>query len=133
MEKKDYTINGECPKDCNRCCTAVLPLSDYEINKIKKYIRRNNIKPYNPNINLNNPKFIDVCPFSQNGRCAIYVNRPSVCKWFNCNGNKGKFDHSDKKMVNMLTEFYPEEICANRPDIDIINLQYQEQKHRAIM
>ena len=121
IEKIDYSNNGVCPKDCDRCCTVVLPLSDYEINKIKKYVRRNNIKPNNPNINPENLK-------QENG-CSIYVNRPSVCKWFNCFGNKGKFDHSDKRLVNMLLEFFPDEVCFNQPDVDVLDLQYQQKKH----
>ncbi len=133
MEKKDYSNHGVCPKDCDKCCSSVLPLSDYEINKIKKYIRRNNIQPNNPNADLNNPKFVDICPFRTSNGCSIYVNRPSVCKWFNCFGNKGKFDHSDKHLVNMLLEFYPDEVCASQPNIEFLDLQYQESKHRAKM
>lgn len=131
MIKQDYTINGVCPEDCGKCCTNVLPLSLYEINKIKKYIKRNNIQPHNPNIDINNPKYIDECPFlKEDNKCAIYVIRPEVCKWFGCNGNHGKFNHSDKRLVNMLLEFFPNEVCLHAPNVEILDMQYQNQKHQ---
>lgn len=129
IEKKDYTVNGECPKDCNRCCTNVLPLSDYEINKIKKVVRRNNIQPINLNIDPSNPKYTDQCPFFNEGRCVIYVNRPEICKWFNCNKDANThFNHRDKRLVNMLLTFFPNEVCYNAPDVEIMDLKYQTQK-----
>ena len=44
----DYTIDGKCPESCGRCCTSILPLSDYEIKKINKYLKHHPVEPYNP-------------------------------------------------------------------------------------
>ena len=89
MAKQDLSVNGKCvPEHCKcKCCTNILPLSDYEINKIKKYIRRNNITPINRS-DLENDTYVDVCPFlSEDYRCNIYIMRPEVCKYFRCDVN----------------------------------------------
>ena len=39
-EKIDYTINGKCPRSCGKCCTGILPLSDYEIKTFSDYNKR---------------------------------------------------------------------------------------------
>lgn len=132
-EKNDYTINGKCPQSCGKCCTGILPLSDYEIKKIRKYIQHHDIIPYNPNKNNNvfNNNYEDSCPFlDKEKRCQIYIQRPEVCRWFMCNSdqNNMNFHHEDKRIINMLTTFFPEEKAYGAPDIGILDKQYQEKK-----
>ena len=131
MTNMDYTENGKCPTSCGRCCTNILPVSDYEIKKIKQYIKHHKIEVNNPNKDNNvfNGDYEDVCPFlDKNKRCQIYIQRPEVCKWFMCNGSEGEFCHEDKKIVSLIHTFFPSEHCFGIPDIGILNKQYQDKK-----
>ena len=35
---KDFSINGKCSM-CGECCGAILPVSEKEIKRIKKYVK----------------------------------------------------------------------------------------------
>ena len=109
VEKKDYTINGECPENCGRCCTDFLPISDYEVNVIKKYIKKKSLHPINGDES-------DKCPFLQDtGRCSIYSIRPEICRKFACNrSGVAGFNHSDKHIKDWRKTFFPEECSAKR-------------------
>ena len=129
----DYTIKGKCPPSCGKCCANILPVSDYEIKKIRNYLKHHEIIPHNPNKTLNifSPEYKDECPFLDNNkRCSIYIQRPEVCKWFMCDSSTthSQFQHNDKHIINMLTTFFPEEKCTGAPDIGILDKQYQEKK-----
>lgn len=126
---EDYTINGKCPEVCGKCCTAILPLSDHEINKIKKYIKRNNIECHQIE---NESDYEKICPFlDDNMSCKIYVHRPEVCSYFMCNGSKSGFHHRDKKIIDMYTEFYPEIHVGDVIKINKLNDIYQQTKAEA--
>lgn len=127
----DYTENGKCPESCGRCCTNILPVSDYEIKKIKQYIKHHPVKINNPNKDNNvfNTNYEDVCPFlDENKRCQIYIQRPEVCRWFMCSGSEGEFCHEDKKIISLIHTFFPSEHCLGIPDIGTLNKQYQDKK-----
>lgn len=133
----DYTIDGKCPESCGRCCTSILPLSDYEIKKINKYLKYHPVEPYNPNKtrNIFDTYYKDVCPFlDENKRCKIYIQRPEVCQWFMCDSTttNNNFNHSDKHIINMLTTFFPNESCTGAPDISILDQQYQYKKEEVM-
>lgn len=127
---EDYTKDGLCPEDCGKCCTSILPLTEREIKKIKQYVRRNNIQSLNQNTNPNNDKYVDKCPFlTENNRCKIYIHRPEVCRRYMCGDRElGSFNHRDKKLVNMITEFFPDEECFNAPDVNRMDAEYQRRK-----
>lgn len=131
----DYKINGECPEKCGRCCSSILPMSEYEIKKIKKYMKRNPEKfgdPINPNDNLNEKNYKDVCPFiDENGRCKIYVHRPEMCKKFICGKHTMDFNYGDKALYNMWDIFYPEILVLNKPDIIEMNKYFSQMKEKA--
>lgn len=130
--KKVFTVDGKCPEGCHECCSCFLPLNDYEINKIKKTIRRNGIKAINRS-NIITGEFVDICPFvNDEGKCNIYVNRPEVCKRFKCDEDGTKaFNHADKRIVNMFTEFFPDSILPkDTPDAELIDGLYQEKKNK---
>lgn len=40
---EDFTKNGECSR-CGNCCGRLLPLSKKEMDAIKNYIKKHNIK-----------------------------------------------------------------------------------------
>lgn len=82
----DYTCLGKC-SNCDNCCNDVLPLTNGDINRIKQYIKKNNIKPINHALRILSIRNIDVmCPFrnEEEKKCNIYEVRPLVCKRFSC-------------------------------------------------
>jgi len=115
----DYTIDGKCPEGCVKCCTCQLPVSLPEIKKLKQYIRRNEIE----DSNLGS----ESCPFlNQEGRCRVYIHRPSVCKFFNCSGSAKIFEHRDKSIIDMRETFYPG--TSTLTNTEQLNRMYQIKK-----
>ena len=87
-EVTDYFCNDRC-SECGNCCSRYLALSNKEINTIKAYIKRNNIKrQYHSSNVLANKVFDMTCPFldddKQTHKCTIYPVRPMICKEFTC-------------------------------------------------
>ena len=80
----DFSDNGKC-SNCGACCNDIIPLTNSDINRIKIYVKKNNIKPINHCLLMT--KAIDtVCPFrdSINKKCVIYEVRPAICRSFLC-------------------------------------------------
>lgn len=131
----DNTVAGEC-SGCGKCCQAILPISSKEIQRIKSYIGKNKIKPFNRHT-LWDKKFINICPFlnPENNRCLIYPVRPEVCNRFICsqykNPNAKYFNTSDKEVINMYVEFLPSGVFPC-PETDILKLNqtFNEQKKK---
>lgn len=129
MERQNNTIEGECSK-CGKCCTSLLPMSEYEINKIKKFVQRKHFVPYDRN--TNSEDYVDVCPFlNWSNECSIYGRRPEVCVWFSCDGSDGNFKHKDKNIINLYEEFFPNIKLTNPPDVERMNNIYKLKKEKA--
>lgn len=84
----DMTDNGKCCQ-CGACCSALLPLTDEEIDTIRKYIKRYNIKPQSHvSAPLAKPTLDMTCPFldmkKDKEKCTIYEVRPKICRDFSC-------------------------------------------------
>lgn len=134
----DHTIDGEC-SGCGQCCQAILPLSEKEIQKIKSYIGKNNIKPVNRHTVMDT-EFKNICPFLslETGKCLIYSIRPEVCSRFICSDYKKPtakhFNHMDKTIVNLYQVFY--DVLGPYPcpttDILKLNKNYEAQKSKVI-
>lgn len=96
----DFTKDNQC-SECGNCCTNMLPVSDSEVNKIKKYVKKHHIKPHVLNLPLATPVFDTTCPFLKTNetkhRCMIYPVRPFICRHFICN-------QSEKQLVNNLSD-----------------------------
>lgn len=80
----DFTVDGVC-SCCGECCSNYLPLTVFEFNRLKSWVRRTKFKP----------EFIyDVlditCPFldKELSRCVCYDIRPEICKIFTCHKAK---------------------------------------------
>lgn len=83
-EVADFTIDGACSR-CGQCCGAILPVTQQEIDQIKKYIAKNNIKPV-PTLRIFATRTQDMtCPFYEKNKCLVYEVRPRICKDFMCN------------------------------------------------
>ena len=82
----DLTCNGECTK-CGECCSNILPLTDQEVTRLKKLVKKRHIKPHTKVNNVTAEPCIDlICPFlDEKNRCSIYEDRPYICRIFMCN------------------------------------------------
>lgn len=74
------SICGKCSK-CGECCTNILPVSQSEIDKIQKYVIKNNIKTQKQILVMQNEL---TCPYYNGKKCLIYEVRPLICKEFYC-------------------------------------------------
>lgn len=106
----DFTKDGKC-SSCGSCCSDCLPMSEYEVKKVKSYIKAHNIKEQRHNA----MQGVDMtCPFRDEAhrKCLIYQVRPAICKQFMCNHtiediqqSKMRF-HKYNRVVFMRSEFY---------------------------
>lgn len=114
----DFTIGGKC-SCCGNCCSNSLYLTQKEINTIKAYIRKHNIKEQTHRlIPVKEQPVLDMmCPFLDDNaekKCTIYPVRPFVCRKFICNDPdwwvQGLVKVYDKlKQINMRKTFFGRE------------------------
>ena len=97
----DFTEDGECSQ-CGACCSNMLWLSEKEISRIKRYIKKHNIKEQKhvaPAVLVEQPKLDLTCPFlnesKKTEKCAIYQVRPAICRCFVCNDPQGARNHPE--------------------------------------
>lgn len=81
MEITDFTKNGKC-SGCGNCCSDLLPVTDEELEVIRKYVKKHRIKSQVPKV-VNGVYLM--CPFRSTKGCVIYEVRPQICKSFVCN------------------------------------------------
>lgn len=104
----DFTDNGKCSQ-CGSCCTALLPMTDGEIRRLKAYVRKNNIRPRRKNFVVN--KTIDLtCPFRDEAerKCLVYKARPEICRQFICNEEQREIfrkENSEYTVANLRVIF----------------------------
>lgn len=81
----DFTVNGEC-SNCGACCSDFLPVSDGEVNAIRRYIKKHGIKPHKKTPPTAEPTVDMTCPFRNDleRKCDIYPVRPAICRDFRC-------------------------------------------------
>jgi hypothetical protein len=86
----DLTDNGKCT-ECGQCCSNLLPMTEEEIRKIRKYIKKHNIKECTHGMGqfaMLQPYIDMCCPFLDDSKkthkCTIYQQRPLVCRDFIC-------------------------------------------------
>jgi uncharacterized protein len=63
-----------CDDGCGACCGPV-PVTQHEVDRIKRYVAKNNIVP----VKRDGPF---VCPFFDGNKCGIHVVRPFMCQAF---------------------------------------------------
>lgn len=80
-----------CDVGCGDCCGPA-PLSRYEADIVRAYVRKHGIVPVNQGVK---------CPFYQRGVCAIYEARPAVCRAF---GHSWMMECSRGYNVNVADE-----------------------------
>lgn len=94
-EIEDMTCNGECSR-CGNCCGMFIPFTDAELEEIKKYVKKHNIKPYDRMNKLTGQFSAHCCFYDENKKeCRIYPVRPYVCRDFICS-RKNWREYRDK-------------------------------------
>ena len=109
----DFTNNGKCTL-CGNCCSNLLPMTDTEIETIRKYIKKRNIKEHRHILPLAEPTLDFTCPFlddsKPNEKCDIYEARPRICRDFICDPKQRPpvdIKYASKcRLVNVRSEFY---------------------------
>ena len=77
IEKETRKVKSSCKKGCSHCCYMEVLLTDYEVDRIKRYIKEKKIKPNKERKGPGKGK----CPFlSMKGECKIYEERPLACR-----------------------------------------------------
>lgn len=104
----DYTENGKCSQ-CGSCCTALLPMTDKEIRRLKAYVRKNKIRPRRKNF-VTSETIDFTCPFRDETerKCLVYKARPEICRQFICNEEqRGIFrkENSEYTVANLRVIF----------------------------
>lgn len=108
----NFTKDGEC-SSCGNCCSNLLPMSRKEIDVIRRYIQKHNIRESKHIIPVTKQPYDMVCPFRDNGKkiCTIYPVRPEICRQFICDNKKRK-KHNQKllgqtrEIVMVREEFF---------------------------
>lgn len=148
----DYHKDGIC-SGCGGCCYYMLPLVKSDIDRIKKYIKSNRIKPQNRDGQWRTPErdtatIDDFCPFldthtDKSEKCTIYPVRPLVCQSFICSKAIEKDNPFHKTFDSLLTQsekdellkqkhrnvqqiFFPATYRPKKGDICIINDKYPD-------
>lgn len=114
----NFTKDGEC-SSCGNCCSNMLPLSRKEIDVIRMYISKHNIRESKHILPVAKQPYDMVCPFRDNGKkiCTIYPVRPEICRQFICDNQK-RAKHNRKllgqtrQVVMMREEFFGGETGA---------------------
>lgn len=85
----NFTNDGKC-SNCGNCCSNFLPMSQKEVEAIRKYIHKNDIKESRHIIPEAKKSYDATCPFRDNTRkvCTIYPVRPKICQVFICDSEK---------------------------------------------
>lgn len=115
-------IDGKC-SHCGECCADLLPLTKGELEILKRYARKHNLKEHRQSP-FWDPKATDLtCPFrnQQTKRCDVYPVRPLICKSFIC--SKKLMDaHEDRDLISASRKTYSLrwEIFGNPECIELI-------------
>jgi Fe-S-cluster containining protein len=111
----NFCVNGKCI-ECGKCCSAYLPLSKREIELIKSYVEKNNIRPCEHKFYFlaEQPKLDLTCPFldntKENHKCTIYKVRPDICRHFKCDTPPSKIKIDKDKFWKTREPYYLWEI-----------------------
>lgn len=112
----NYTENGKC-SGCGNCCSDLLPMSQKEVDVIRRYIKKHKIKECKHLLPVAKPALDMTCPFldtdKKSEKCRIYPVRPEICKQFICD-NEQRAKHNRKligqtrTVVDVRKEFFNE-------------------------
>lgn len=110
----NMTCNGKCT-GCGNCCSNLLPMTDKEIEVIRRYIKKHGIKEQKHIIPFANAVLDLTCPFLDTGKskekCVIYPVKPLICTAFLCSNPHATSEYKElytqkRKVTNMRKEFF---------------------------
>ena len=110
----DFTKDGAC-SNCGECCSDLLPVSEKEIQTIRRYVKSHHVKEQIHFLPTATP-FLDLtCPFrnNQERRCEIYEVRPAICRDFRCDKPKKNIEadrtlyQGKYSLISMSGTFFP--------------------------
>lgn len=108
----DLTDNGKCVQ-CGACCSNFLPMSSFEIKRIKNYIKTHQVKEFRYLLPLSKMAVNFTCPFMDDSKnkekCRIYPVRPEICRQFICSPDNRKpfvFKDNDYRLIDVRNEFF---------------------------
>lgn len=109
----DFTRDGKC-SGCGNCCTNLLPMSQKEVDVIRKYVKENHIREARKMVPLAKPALDLNCPFLDMGKrekCQIYSVRPAICRAFICSDPEGAKKCKElydeiRSVINVRKEFF---------------------------
>lgn len=115
-------VDGKC-SNCGECCSDLLPLTDAEVRKIKRYAKAHNLKEHRQ-APFFDPKAIDLtCAFrnEQTKRCDIYPVRPLICQAFICTKSL-QTAHHDRDLIHQSRSVHSlrYEVFGNAETLDFI-------------
>lgn len=86
----DNRTERGCCGGCGECCGRVLPLSVFDVARLKAYVERNGIEPSPGSwIDGDGLTVNMMCPFLDEGRmCKVYEARPEICRVCRCDLHK---------------------------------------------
>ena len=107
----DNTKDGVCVQ-CGDCCSRLLVLSEDEVEKLHRYVRKHRIKPCKHIAPTVQPLLDMCCPFldltKSEKKCTAYEARPWICQDYVCNKTRPEvFDGKTRRIVDMWDEFFP--------------------------
>lgn len=82
----NIAVDGRC-QNCGECCTEILPLTQKELKRLKRYAKEHGLKEHFEASLFERKTTLDfTCPFrdSFNKRCEVYPARPEICRSFIC-------------------------------------------------
>ena len=110
----DFTDHGKCTQ-CGECCSNLIPMTDKEVDTIRRHIKKHKIKEQKCLAPLTEPVMDMTCPFldrnKKTERCTIYMARPGVCRFFKCDEPNGAIKHKElfdgvRRIVDLRETFF---------------------------
>ena len=126
MVLENFTKNGKC-ENCARCCSNILFSTKEDIDRVKRYMKENNIILKSP-YSVLNTEYKANCPFlDENKKCKIYPARLTVCRTFSCNEElHEEMNYKGTKIIDMLDTFGENLYYPCKPDLSIANKEWKE-------
>lgn len=93
----DNTVNGKC-SGCGSCCASMLPVTKDEMDRLSELAK--DIAPHEVSANPGSVTIDFTCPFLVNSKCAIYADRPLICRSYSC----GMYSKDSSERVKAFSE-----------------------------
>lgn len=97
----DLTKNGKCSR-CGQCCSNFIPLTPSEAKNLRELIKEDievQIKTDDKGRVYMLCPFLLMSPDSDETRCSIYENRPSICRIYQCNKTQKVKDPANEPYI----------------------------------